>query len=51
MEVERASLRDMPARARRLLGAYEGLRERFTEVARQSGGWYDEPGDDRPPAP
>src|SRR5699024_4213258 len=31
-------------------GAYEGLRERFTEVARQSGGWYDEPGDDRPPA-
>ena len=32
-------------------GAYEGLRERFTEVARQNGGWYDEPGDDRPPAP
>lgn len=32
-------------------GAYEGLRERFTEVAREHGGWYDEPGDPRPPAP
>lgn len=30
-------------------GAYEGLRERFVEVARQNGGWYDEPGDPRPP--
>ncbi|MGO0577651.1 ribonuclease E inhibitor RraB [Ornithinimicrobium panacihumi] len=30
-------------------GAYEGLRERFTEFARQNDGWYDEPGDPRPP--
>lgn len=29
--------------------AYEGLRARFTEVARQHDGWYDEPGDPRPP--
>lgn len=28
-------------------GAYEGLRERFTELAREHDGWYDEPGDDR----
>ena len=32
-------------------GAYEGLRERFTEVARLKDGWYDEPGDPRPPQP
>lgn len=32
-------------------GAYEGLRDRFVEVARQHDGWYDEPGDPRPPAP
>lgn len=32
-------------------GAYEGLRERFVELAREHGGWYDEPGDERPPAP
>lgn len=32
-------------------GAYEGLRERFVEFARQHDGWYDEPGDPRPPAP
>lgn len=31
-------------------GAYEALRERFTDLARQHDGWYDEPGDDRPPA-
>lgn len=31
-------------------GAYEGLRERFTELAREHEGWYDEPGDERPPA-
>lgn len=30
-------------------GAYEGLRERFTELAREHDGWYDEPGDPRPP--
>ena len=30
-------------------GAYEGLRERFTDYARQNDGWYDEPGDPRPP--
>lgn len=30
-------------------GAYEGLRERFVELARQHDGWYDEPGDERPP--
>lgn len=30
-------------------GAYEGLRERFIELAREHDGWYDEPGDDRPP--
>lgn len=29
-------------------GAYEGLRERFTALARQHDGWYDEPGDARP---
>lgn len=32
-------------------GAYEGLRERFVQVAREHDGWYDEPGDPRPPAP
>lgn len=31
-------------------GAYEGLRDRFTELARRHDGWYDEPGDPRPPA-
>lgn len=30
-------------------GAYEGLRERFTDLAQEHGGWYDEPGDPRPP--
>ncbi|QFG70075.1 ribonuclease E inhibitor RraB [Ornithinimicrobium pratense] len=30
-------------------GAYEGLRERFVELAQEHGGWYDEPGDPRPP--
>lgn len=30
-------------------GAYEGLRARFIELAREHGGWYDEPGDPRPP--
>ena len=29
-------------------GAYEGLRERFTDLAREHDGWYDEPGDPRP---
>lgn len=29
-------------------GAYEALRERFTDLAREHGGWYDEPGDPRP---
>lgn len=29
-------------------GAYEGLRERFVQVAREHDGWYDEPGDPRP---
>ena len=29
-------------------GAYEGLRDRFTDLAREHDGWYDEPGDDRP---
>jgi DNA-binding response OmpR family regulator len=32
-------------------GAYEGLRERFTALAAEHDGWYDEPGDPRPPAP
>ncbi|MFK5646910.1 ribonuclease E inhibitor RraB [Ornithinimicrobium sp. LYQ121] len=32
-------------------GAYEGLRERFTELVAEHDGWYDEPGDPRPPAP
>ncbi len=31
-------------------GAYEGLRQRFTALVEQHGGWYDEPGDPRPPA-
>ena len=31
-------------------GAYEGLRERFIEIARRNGGRYDQPGDPRPPA-
>lgn len=31
-------------------GAYEGLRERFTALVEEHGGWYDEPGDPRPPA-
>lgn len=30
--------------------AYEALRERFAEIARQNDGWYDEPGDPRPPS-
>lgn len=30
-------------------GAYEGLRDRFVDVARQHGGSYDQPGDARPP--
>ena len=25
------------------------LRERFTDLAQEHGGWYDEPGDPRPP--
>ncbi|WP_299520649.1 ribonuclease E inhibitor RraB [uncultured Serinicoccus sp.] len=29
-------------------GAYEALRERFTDLAREHDGWYDEPGDPRP---
>ncbi|MGC5582713.1 ribonuclease E inhibitor RraB [Ornithinimicrobium sp. W1679] len=32
-------------------GAYEGLRERFTQIARENDGWYDQPGDHRPPVP
>ncbi|MGD8149417.1 hypothetical protein [Ornithinimicrobium sp. Y1694] len=32
-------------------GAYEGLRERFIAVAEEHDGWYDEPGDPRPPQP
>ena len=31
-------------------GAYEGLRDRFTTLAIEHDGWYDEPGDQRPPA-
>lgn len=30
-------------------GAYEGLRQRFTALAQEHGGVYDEPGDPRPP--
>lgn len=30
-------------------GAYEGLRERFATLTTEHGGWYDEPGDPRPP--
>lgn len=30
-------------------GAYEGLRERFATLATEHAGWYDEPGDPRPP--
>lgn len=30
-------------------GAYEGLRERFSALATDHDGWYDEPGDPRPP--
>lgn len=30
-------------------GAYEGLRERFATLVTDHGGWYDEPGDPRPP--
>ncbi|AXH97074.1 hypothetical protein [Ornithinimicrobium avium] len=29
-------------------GAYEGLRERFVDLAREHDGWYDQPGDERP---
>ncbi|WP_022921026.1 ribonuclease E inhibitor RraB [Ornithinimicrobium pekingense] len=28
--------------------AYEALRDRFIDLARQHDGWYDEPGDPRP---
>lgn len=28
-------------------GAYEGLRERFTALVEEHGGWYDQPGDPR----
>lgn len=31
-------------------GAYEGLRERFTDLVREHDGWYDQPGDARPAA-
>lgn len=30
-------------------GAYEALRDRFVAVAAAHDGWYDEPGDPRPP--
>lgn len=30
-------------------GAYEGLRDRFVSLAQEHDGWYDEPGDPRPP--
>lgn len=32
-------------------GAYEGLRDRFIALAAEHDGWYDEPGDPRPPRP
>lgn len=30
-------------------GAYEGLRERFSSLATEHDGWYDDPADPRPP--
>lgn len=30
-------------------GTTEALRERFTQIARRNDGWYDAPGDSRPP--
>lgn len=32
-------------------GAYEGLRDRFIALAEEHDGWYDQPGDPRPPEP
>lgn len=43
-------VRDERLPATRGGGAYEGLRERFTALVYEHGGWYDEPGDPRPPA-